>query len=52
MNRDECLKKLEEACKNLESIGNVVEFKKNNPDALFGIIQPVVQYYNYIQTNL
>ncbi|MBQ9834151.1 MAG: hypothetical protein IJO33_03060 [Bacilli bacterium] len=51
MNRDECLKKLEEACKKLESIGNVVEFKQNNPDALFGIIQPVVQYYNYIQTN-
>lgn len=51
MNKDDYLKKLEEACKNLENIGNVVEFKKNNPNGLFGIILPVIQYYNFIQTN-
>jgi len=28
MEKDEVLKKLEEACINLQAIGNVVEFKK------------------------
>lgn len=51
MDKDEVLKKLEEACINLQAIGNVVEFKKNNPNGLFGLIVPVIQYYNFIQSN-
>ena len=51
MNRDECLKSLENACKELESIGDAVILKRNNPDRLVNLIQPVVQYYRYIQSN-
>lgn len=35
----------------MQAIGNVVEFKKNNPNGLFGLIVPVIQYYNFIQSN-
>ena len=51
MTKDELLAKLREACDNLVAIGNLQEFITHNPDkdALFGILQPVVQYYGFIR---
>lgn len=52
MSKEDVFRNLQNACKQLKEIGNLGDFRRDNSDdVFFGILQPVIQNYRFIQNN-